>query len=40
MEPSQECMEEQEAKFRQRMAELKATLSEEDRNKIRDEASR
>jgi Zn-dependent M16 (insulinase) family peptidase len=40
MEPSHNCMEEQEAKFRQRMAKLKATLSQEDRNRIRDEASR
>ena len=40
MEPSHSCMEEEEAGFRQRMAELKATLSEKDRERIRDEASR
>ncbi len=40
MEPSRSCLEEDEAKFRQRMAELKATLSEKDRERIRDEAAR
>jgi Zn-dependent M16 (insulinase) family peptidase len=40
MEPSQSCMEEEETSFRQQMAALKATLSETDRERIRDEASR
>lgn len=40
MEPSHSCMDEVEARFRQRMAELKATLSEQDRNRIREEAAR
>ncbi len=40
MEPSHSCMDEVEARFRQRMAELRATLSEQDRDRIRDEAAR
>ena len=40
MEPSHSCMDDSEAKFRQRMAELKATLSETDRERVRDEALR
>jgi len=40
MEPRHSCMEESEAKFRQQMAQLQATLSAEDRAKIREEASR
>ena len=40
MEPSHSCLEEGEARFRKRMAELKATLSETDRERIRDESSR
>ena len=40
MEPSHSCLEEAETRFRKRMAELKATLSETDRERIRDESSR
>lgn len=40
MEPSHSCLEEGETRFRKRMAELKATLSETDRERIRDESSR
>jgi presequence protease len=39
MEPSHSCLEESEVKFRKEMADLKATLTEKDRAKIRDEAS-
>lgn len=40
MEPSHGCMDESEARFRQRMAELQAALSETDRERVRDEAFR
>ena len=40
MEPSRTCMEESEAGFHKRMAELQARLSDEDRVRIRDEAAR
>ncbi len=40
MEPSHSCLEEGEARFRRRMAELQSTLSDGDRERIRDEAFR
>jgi len=40
MEPSHSLLEEGEARFRQRMAELRASLSEQDRERIREEALR
>jgi len=40
MEPSLNCMDEGEARFRKRMAERRTTLSEHDRDRIRDEAAR
>lgn len=40
MEPSHSCLEEGEARFRRRMAELRSTLSDGDRERIRDEAAR
>ena len=40
MEPSRGCMDESEARYRQRMDELQAALSETDRQRVRDEASR
>jgi presequence protease len=39
MEPSHGCLEESESKFLQQMADLKATLTEKDREEIRDEAA-